>query len=165
MGKRYAAAVDDEGPPRSLLALPSFAMGRISARGRRGVVERLRDEGLLLRHYAALAALEQFAPCAQRTLAARLGWDPADLVGILDGLEQRGLIRRRRDPADRRRQLVELSDVGAGAVARCHRLAAEAQEEMLAPLTGAQRQTLAGLLAQLVESPSDAPRINEAERT
>lgn len=50
-------------------------------------------------------------PTPMRELARRLGYDPSNFTGIVDRLEQRGLVDRRADPADRRvRQLVLTAD-------------------------------------------------------
>lgn len=113
------------------------------------MVAGLAAEGLLLRHYAAIATLEHRAPCAQSDLAKAMGWDPADAVGILRTLDERGLVTRDRDPADRRRHVLRLTPAGLSAVQRCHELAARAQEELLAPLDPAEREELRRLLGRL----------------
>lgn len=43
--------------------------------------------------------------------------DPSTLVPIIDGLEARGLVERRKDPADRRRVPVVLTDAGEALIA------------------------------------------------
>src|SRR4051812_15835116 len=49
---------------------------------------------------------------SQLDLSRRLGLDPTIVVGLIDGLEARTLMRRVRDPADRRRYLLELTPAG-----------------------------------------------------
>src|ERR1700731_770920 len=46
---------------------------------------------------------------SQQAIAGRLGIAPSRLVPIVDGLEQRGLIERRRDPDDRRNHALYLT--------------------------------------------------------
>lgn len=44
--------------------------------------------------------------------------DPSVLVALLNALEDRDLVRRRRDPADRRRHIVEITEAGASSVTK-----------------------------------------------
>ena len=51
-------------------------------------------------------------PLSQQDIARRLGIDPTVLVGVVDELERRSLVERRRDPADRRRYLLVVTGDG-----------------------------------------------------
>src|SRR4051794_41828262 len=52
-------------------------------------------------------------PRRMRDLAEELGFDASHITGVIDRLEDRGLVERRPDPADRRVKLVTLTDAGA----------------------------------------------------
>jgi DNA-binding MarR family transcriptional regulator len=86
---------------------------------------------------------------SQRDLGARLGVDPSVLVALLNALEDRDLVRRRRDPADRRRHIVEITDQGAAAVTKLDAAIARVEDELFADLTLHERDTLHSLLARV----------------
>ena len=65
--------------------------------------------GLRPRQLVALTLLDEHGPVSQQALGEALRLDPSNVVGLLNELEERGLVTRRRDPADRRRHIVELS--------------------------------------------------------
>jgi hypothetical protein len=72
--------------------------------------------------------------------------DPSVLIAVLDDLE-RGLAERRRDPADRRRLIVEISARGTRLVAEVHRAIGAVEAELFADLDAGEIATLRGLLA------------------
>ncbi len=83
--------------------------------------------GLVLGDYAALETIAAHAAASQRQIAAAAGYDPSDMVVILDRLEEAGLVTRTRDPRDRRRQSVRLTPAGRGTLRRCRSAAQAAQ--------------------------------------
>src|ERR1035437_4569851 len=80
--------------------------------GRRAAETSMSPGGLRPRHLIALKLLSEHGAASQQGLAEALSLDPSNVVGLLNELEERGLITRRRDPADRRRHIVELSAGG-----------------------------------------------------
>src|SRR5260370_38034586 len=80
--------------------------------GRRAFEVTLEPGGLRPRHLIALKLLSQRGPASQQALADSLSPDPSNVVGLLNALEDRKLITRRRDSADRPRHIVELSPRG-----------------------------------------------------
>lgn len=94
------------------------------------------------------------AGASMRELAERLACDPSNVTGLADRLEERGLIRRRRSPTDRRVTELLRTEAGSAAVAAI-------EEHMFADLpiyrglTGQERRQLQALLAKVVEHSDD----------
>jgi DNA-binding MarR family transcriptional regulator len=101
----------DEAP-----ALPTSYSVLLIARLARTVKARLEcglaPLGLRVRHLVALSYLRDHGPTPQGALGDGLRIDPSNLVGLLNDLDRQDLVVRRRDPADRRRHIVELSPRG-----------------------------------------------------
>jgi DNA-binding MarR family transcriptional regulator len=96
--------------------LPALA-GRLGyllkhARERLGelTVEVLAPFGVTGRQVAVLIAIDDRVPLSQQEVARRLGVDRTTMVELIDELEARQLVQRRPDPADRRRNVVALSE-------------------------------------------------------
>ncbi|MCX5330150.1 MULTISPECIES: MarR family winged helix-turn-helix transcriptional regulator [unclassified Streptomyces] len=82
----------------------------------------------------ALAVLSGAASLSQVEVAGRLGVDRTTMVALLDGLEDQGLVVRRRSPRDRRKNLVELTAAGQECLSRAEQARRVAEERFLAPL-------------------------------
>jgi DNA-binding MarR family transcriptional regulator len=136
--------------PPTLLALPTYLASHVGYLGRRRLVAVLAEHDLRLQHFAVLMALADFGSLAQHELAERLGLNRSHLVGYLDEIEGRDLVARRRDPADRRRQHVALTDTGRALVADLVPVVERANEELLAPLSAEERRTLLDLLRRVL---------------
>src|ERR1700694_2429338 len=87
---------------------------------RRAAESSMSPGGLRPRHLIALKLLSEQGPASQQGLADALSLDPSNVVGLLNDLEERGLITRRRDRVDRRRHIVEPSPRGEDALARAY---------------------------------------------
>src|SRR5690349_21782387 len=98
--------------------------------------------GLHPYHHAILAALDEGSRETQGAIADALGYDKGQLVGLLDELEEAGLIERRRDPADRRRHVVRMTPAGRKTLERLRKLSARLEDEFLETLDDAQRREL-----------------------
>jgi DNA-binding MarR family transcriptional regulator len=90
------------------------------------------------------------APPRMADLAASLEVVPRAVTTLVDGLEASGKVRRVPDPANRRVIRIELTDDGRKALGELHGARRAAAEEILAPLSGAERDVLGALLDTLV---------------
>jgi len=123
------------------------------------------------RHVIALTLLQDSGPLGQHALGEALALDPSNVVGLLNELEERGLIIRQRDPADRRRHIVSLSGTGASELAASGIQVADIENDVLAALSPAERTTLRDLLARAAggaalagKAPCAAPACQEPAR-
>jgi DNA-binding MarR family transcriptional regulator len=109
------------------------------------------DAGCLRpRHLIALKLLSDRGPMTQHAFGSALSLDPSNVVGLLNELEERSLITRQRDPADRRRHIVSLSPVGAGEVEQSVAQMRRIEDGLLAALSPAERALLVDLLTRAV---------------
>src|SRR3981081_308655 len=131
--------------------------------GRRAAETSMSPGGLRPRHLIALQLLSEQGPASQQGLADALSLDPSNVVGLLNELEERGLITRRRDRAARRRHIVELSPLGEDELGLAYARLSDVEDELLSALNTQERATLYDLLVRAVgvKSPpcdaSDAP--------
>ncbi len=94
----------------------------------------------------ALHVISRHQPVSQREISDHLGLDASDLVGVLDVLEGAGMVERQRDPNDRRRHAVVLTELGETAARRFAAVRARVAERALADLAPGERRQLVELL-------------------
>lgn len=137
------------GPPTALVSSTPHLMKRLAMLQKDRAVTAFEETGLSPYHYAVLALLEEEPPETQAMIADALGYDRSHLVGILDELEERSLIGRKRDPEDRRRHLVTLTPDGRRMATKLRSIVTKLEDEFLAPLDADERKTLHRLLLRL----------------
>jgi DNA-binding MarR family transcriptional regulator len=135
--------------PGELVSSTAFLLGRLGYAVKLQVMDEFERAGFSPYHYSVLALLDEGSRETQATVADALNVDRSTLVGILDGLEERELIERRRDPNDRRRHLVSLTPAGRRQLTAFRKLAKRVEGEILGPLAAADREVLHGLLLQI----------------
>ena len=105
--------------------------------------------GLSPRHASTLIRLARAGATTQQALLDVLAVDPSGLVAILNDLERDGLVERRRDPADRRRHIVEITKAGCATAAEVERAIAEVEQDAFAQLDDSEVDQLRSLLARV----------------
>jgi DNA-binding MarR family transcriptional regulator len=100
--------------------------------------------------FGILSWVERLQPVSQKQVSDRLGTDPSDLVATFDMLERGGFVTRSRDPRDRRRYSLTLTESGEEHLRRFRVIAAEVQADLLAPLDDDERATLQRLVERVL---------------
>jgi len=137
--------------PDELVASTTFLLKRLGFAAKEQAFGAYEAAGLHPYHYAILLVLDEGSRETQGSIADALGYDKGQLVGLLDELEEQGLIHRKRDTQDRRRHLVSLTTVGRRALRRLRTLAQRLEDEFLEPLDEKERASLHRLLLRLAE--------------
>jgi DNA-binding MarR family transcriptional regulator len=102
-------------------------------------------------HLSALHRLRS-GPMSQQALGEALDTDASNLVSVLNDLEAKDLITRRRDPDDRRRHIVEITETGVECLADVGVAVADVEDRLLAALDDDQRAQLQELLTTIAAS-------------
>jgi len=139
-------------------------MSKVSQLAREGFERALEPMGLKARHYGVLTALAGEGSHAQGDLGEKLAIDRTTMVGLVDELEALGLVERRRDPEDRRRYDLALTDAGKRKTSEAEVVAARVQDAVLAPLGDDEGRRLHEMLASILQNLDEDGRSWEAGR-
>lgn len=109
----------------------------------------LAAQGVSMWGYIVLAALDQMPSRTQAALARTIGADKTRIIGVLDDLQERALIRREPDPADRRVHLLDLAPAGRRLHAKVRKAIRREEELFLAQLAIPDREVFVRILRAL----------------
>jgi DNA-binding MarR family transcriptional regulator len=110
----------------------------------------LAPHGVDGRELAVLLTLSDREPASQQQAAHTLGIDRTTMVALLDTLERKGLVARRPDADDRRRNIVELTASGRDTLRTATAAGLAAERQFLAPLAATEAQQLRQALRAVV---------------
>jgi DNA-binding MarR family transcriptional regulator len=126
----FSSIIEHVSFPRGITDRPALLLVKIGNQ----IVDRAEDQlaemGLSGRQYMLLAVLSSDEPPSQLELAGLCGLLPAQVVPVLDKLEERGLVARTRSETDRRRYVVSLTDKGREALAEADALGRRMVEQL-----------------------------------
>jgi DNA-binding MarR family transcriptional regulator len=131
--------------------LPSWLLTQTAAHAGRLVSDGFGAVGARGYHYRLLTSLLSDGPASQADLGRRTGIHLSDMVAALNELERSGYVRRAPDPADRRRNIISITDAGTGRTTELADRVREIQETLLEPLDEQERRQLTALLVKLYE--------------
>ena len=140
---------------------PGFLLAQLGRAVARRYRAGLAPTGLKPREAATLLRLRAGGATSQQDLGCTLDIDASNLVVLLNDLEGAGLIRRRRDPADRRRHLVEISKRGTRILDEVDQACDLIDDDFFSSLTFSELEMLRGVLARLAQG-ADFPAPPEA---
>ena len=135
--------------PAELLGNPLFLLVRLGFAIKARAVEEFERTGFSPYHHSVLALLDEGARETQAAIADVLQLDRGTLVGLLDSLEEHGLVERHRDPNDRRRHLVSLTAAGRDQLGKFRTIISSLESEFLAPLDETDRAALLSVLSRM----------------
>jgi DNA-binding MarR family transcriptional regulator len=141
----------ESAPPGIAQRWPSLLIIKLGRITLHRFTEALEPFGIRPRHVAALIELRDRGELTQQSLCGQLHLDPTNLVAILNDLEQRGYAKRRRDPEDRRRHLVEVSSKGLAVIEKVSEVMDGVEEDLLDGLEPAERAQFEELLTSIWE--------------
>jgi MarR family transcriptional regulator, lower aerobic nicotinate degradation pathway regulator len=137
--------------PKELVSSTVFLLKRLGMTAKEQTLGAFDEAGLHPYHHAILAVLDEGSRETQGAIADALGYDKGQLVGLLDELEDAGLVSRQRDQADRRRQIVQMTPAGRKTLDKLRRVAARVEDEFLSALSEKEREQFHALLLKLAE--------------
>ena len=142
----------------------AFMLSQVGAHAAARFAELLDPLGLAPAHAGILRVIAQADSLSQQALGEKLGVFPSRLVALLDELEQRGLVERRNNPADRRSYALHLTKAGREALEQISRIGEEHQSTLCAALLPSEQAQLASLLTRIADEQQLSPGIHPGYR-
>lgn len=139
----------------------SFLLAQIGAHAATRFAQRIAELDLTPAQAGLLRLIARQPGQSQQALAQQLRTPPSRLVPLVDHLEGRGLIERRRNPEDRRHHALYLTAEGGQFMkARLGPIGIAHEDDICAALTAAERDQLHGLLSRIGEQQGLIPGVH-----
>jgi DNA-binding MarR family transcriptional regulator len=135
----------------------ALLLAQVGAHAAQRFTERIAELDLTSAQVGLLRLVASRPGQSQQSLAKQLGTPATRLVPLVDGLEKRGLIERRRNAEDRRLYAVELSEDGRALLSRVGQAGAAHEQAVTAALTDNERDVLHDLLSKIAENQGVTP--------
>ena len=142
----------------------AFLLAQLGSYAATRFAERIADLDLTPPQAGLLRAIAAGPGQSQQALARLLGTPPSRLVALVDGLDERGLVERRRNPDDRRLHALHLTAAGDALLARIGEVARAHDDALCAGLDPDDRATLRTLLSRLAEQHGLTPGVHPGYR-
>lgn len=139
--------VDGDRAPSTL----AFLLSQVGIHASRRFAERIAEVGLNPPLFRILNLIDAAEGRSQQAIGEGIQVPPSRMVALVDELEQRGLVERRPDPADRRVRALYLTRKGRSALTRGREIAKSHEEEITRGMSDAERTRLTKLLQKMVD--------------
>lgn len=149
---------------QELYRRPGFMIRRCHQIAVATFADECREFDLTTTQYGILYVLSKQSGIDQISLARLLGLDRSTTGMVVARLEERLLLRRAVDQADKRKRLLELTPAGEKLLARAQPVVRRAQERLLAPFSEPERELLVTLLDRLIEIDDAAAEETDDEK-
>lgn len=139
--------IDGDRAPSTL----AFLLSQVGIHASRQFAERISAVDLSPPLFRILNLVDAAEGKSQQAIGEAIEVPASRMVALVDELEQRALVERRPDPADRRVRALYLTRKGRETLARGRKIAREHEEDLTHGLTASDRERLVGLLQKVVE--------------
>ncbi|MEU0399943.1 MarR family transcriptional regulator [Streptomyces sp. NPDC006197] len=147
-------------PPRG----GAFLLAQLGAHAAGRFGERVGELGLAPPDVGLLRMIAMEPGRSQRSLAADLGVVPSRVVALIDNLEKKGFVERRRSTEDRRHHELYVSEDGRRVLGRIREVAALHEDDLFAALDEEDRARLTVLLGRIAEQQGLTPGVHPGYR-
>jgi DNA-binding MarR family transcriptional regulator len=145
--REHPAAPTGERP----LVGAGFMLSQLGAHASAEFAKRIEPLGLIPPHVGVLHAIGEHPGRSQQAVADAFRLPPSRMVALIDDLEARGLVERRRDDRDRRVHLLHLSVAGEAMLGELAAVGRTAERELFAALSATERRDLTALLTRVAD--------------
>src|SRR3954465_8201828 len=135
--------------PPALMERVGFILGMVKGGGEAICMRALAPLQLPVKQFGLLTVLATEGPLSQQELAEWVRTDRTTMVAQIDSMEERGWVKRERNPGDRRAYLLRLTAAGKRVQARGIQLMKRAEDEWLGSLNERERRQLVALLGKV----------------
>ena len=135
--------------PPVLMDRVGFLLAMTKGGAEKVVSGELEELGIYPRQYGLMLVLAAEGPLSQGELAEWVRTDRTTMVALVDGLEERGYVRREKNPTDRRAYQLHLTAKGKRALTRGRALMRRAENQLLRSLDSDERAQLIELLGKV----------------
>ena len=142
----------------------AFLLAQLGAHAAQQFAERISGLDLAPPQAGLLRIIARQPGQSQQAIASQLETAPSRLVALVDGLEQRGLVERRRNPDDRRHHALYLTDDGSRLMDRISGVAKQHEDAMCAGLDVDERAQLFDLLSRMAKEQGLTPLVHPGYR-
>jgi DNA-binding MarR family transcriptional regulator len=142
----------------------AFLLSQLGAQATARFSERIASLDLTPPQVGFLRLVGCEAGSSQQAIASRLGMAPSRLVPLIDDMEERALVERRRDPKDRRNHALYLTAKAGRLMGELNRVAIAHEEAVCAGLDPKERQQLVALLQRVAANQGLEPGIHPGYR-
>lgn len=142
----------------------AFLLSQVGAHAAEGFGTRLTALGITSQHAGLLRMLGSNAGMTQQAAAQLFGIYPSRLVALADELEEKKLITRKGDAADRRKYHLHLTSAGRRCLQRIAEVTHQLEEDLFGSLDSTERETMAEVLRRIVSQQGITPAVHPAYR-
>jgi DNA-binding MarR family transcriptional regulator len=129
----------------------AFLLSQVGIHAARRFAERIAEVDLNPPLFRILNLIDAAEGRSQQAIGEAIEVPPSRMVALVDELEERGLVERRPDPADRRVRALFLTAKGRKSLARGREIAEQHERELTRGMPKADRDRLTRLLQQMVD--------------